>query len=382
MQCLMKNNNCGTVCIAGVNFALQYELPMLNEFVCHLKEKSDGHIFRMSNPIFDGTEKLVAEHEEINVYIRNDGSWLYVMPRCRDNVQVSLSADYREISYYIPRSPDESIFDPILRGLLRTAFECVCVNNSCLSLHSACVDVCGEAVAFTGVSGLGKSTRAGAWVEANSAEFISGDRPTLRINFDDVTVYGVPWDGKEQIFRSVQRPLKAVLEVRRSDSVYLRKLDPVQAQKLLIKQVFVPMWDTHAAVKAIMNVKKLANTVPVYRLFCGPDAESAKKAYDILFDNPNKILEAAADMKIKEGFVLRKVAGEYIVMPTGSNIAKFDGAIALNDVSAFLFEQLKNPVSKEDLLTALLNEYEVDKETAANDIDAIVLKFAEMGIIE
>ncbi|MBR2869465.1 MAG: PqqD family protein [Clostridia bacterium] len=86
-------------------------------------------------------------------------------------------------------------------------------------------------------------------------------------------------------------------------------------------------------------------------------------------------------MKIKEGFALRKVADEFIVMPTGSNIARFDGAIALNEVSAFIFEKLLNPLSKEDLLAAVLDEYDVDRETAAKDIDSIIAKFDEMGIL-
>lgn len=378
----MKKNNGSIVCIAGLYFDLRDSLPILDEFVCHWNEKSDGLVVRTSEPLFDGTEKPVAEHEEIVVCLRDDGSWLYVSPRCRDNVQVSLSAEYRTIKYYLPRCPDESVFDPILRGLFRMAFECICSVFSRLSLHSACVDVRGESLAFTGASGLGKSTRAGAWIEAVSAEFISGDRPSLRIDSGGVTAYGVPWDGKEQIFRSVARPLKAILEVRRSESNYLRKLDSKQARKLLMKQCFIPMWDTQAAALVIMNVDKLAKSVPVYRLFCGPDAEDAKEIYDILFNNANGILEAAEDMKIKEGFALRKVADEYIVMPTGKNIAKFDGAVVLNEVSAFIFEQMTNPISKEDLLIALLNEYEVEKETASRDIDALLLKFDEMGIIE
>ena len=117
-------------------------------------------------------------------------------------------------------------------------------------------------------------------------------------------------------------------------------------------------------------------------VFCGPEAKNAENIRKILSENPDEILEAAKEMKIKENFVLRNIADEYIVMPTGSNIAKFDGAVALNEVSAFIFEKLQNPVSKEDLVTALLNEYEVDAETAAKDVDALIAKFEEMGIIE
>jgi serine protease inhibitor len=122
--------------------------------------------------------------------------------------------------------------------------------------------------------------------------------------------------------------------------------------------------------------------VPVYRVFCGPDGESARAIYDILFHHPEKIREEAEEMKVKDGFVLRNVVDEYIVMPTGDNIAKFDGAVVLNEVSAFVFEQMKRPVSREDLLEAVLNEFEVDEATAKADLDALLEKLTEMGLIE
>lgn len=376
-----KFNGGSVVSVSGLRFELRGSLPVLNEFVCHSEEKSDGQICVISEPLLNGSERLAAEHTDVNVYIRDDDSWVYAMPRCADYVQVGLSADYKTISCYVADA-DGSMLTPALRVLLRTAIECICVFNSRLSLHSACVDAGDEAVAFTGVSGTGKSTRASAWIKANGAEFISGDRPALGIDSDGVTAYGVPWDGKEHIYKNIERPLKAILDVRRSDTDYLRRLTPAQANRVLIKQVFIPMWDALAAPFAIMNARKLSQAVPVYRVFCGPDEESAKNIYGILFNNPDKILEAAEEMKIKEGFVLRKVADEYIVMPTGGNIAKFDGAVALNEVSAFIFEKMQAPVSKEDLLIAVLNEYDVESDVAAKDIDALISKFDEMGIIE
>ncbi len=378
----MEHEEKGTACIAGLCFDLQCSLPIFNDFICHFKEKSDGQVYRVPEPLLDGSERLLAEHDEVNVYSKSDGTVIYAFVKCIDKVQVSLSADYKIIKYYIIPCPNEEIFDGVLRNLFRMAIESMYFAHSRISLHSACIDVNGQAVAFTGVSGMGKSTRADAWIKSGLAELISGDRPTLRIDGDRVTAYGVPWDGKEQSFRQISRPLKAILEVRRSDSVYLRKLDEEQACRLLMKQVFIPMWDTDAAFLTIMNVKRLAKSLPVYRLFCGPDECSAKEVYRILFNNTDEISEATEDMKIKDGFVLRNIADEYIVMPTGKKIAEFDGAIALNDVSAFLFEKMTNPVSRDDLVIALLDEYEVDKETAERDIDALIAKFSDMGIME
>ncbi len=378
----MKKNEGSTVRIAGLYFEVADSLPVFNEFICHSSQESDGVIIRAANSLLNEASEPVVQHGEINVYLNGDGSWLFVQPHRPDCVQVSLSCDYREIRYYMSVCDDESVYYPALRVLLRTAVECGYFRHSCLSLHSACVEVNGVAVAFTGKSGLGKSTRANEWVHVNGADYISGDRPTLRIGSDGVTAYGVPWDGKEQIFRQVKYPLKAIFDIRRSSSVYIRKLSFKQAKAVLVRQAFIPMWDTQSAVSTIVNVAELAEKVPVYRLFCGPDADSAKETYDILFNRANEILEATEEMKIKEGFTLKNIAGEYIVMPTGSNIAKFDGAVVLNGVSAFLFEQLQNPVSKEDLVTALLNEYEIDAETAGRDVDALLTKFSELGLME
>ena len=100
--------------------------------------------------------------------------------------------------------------------LLRLPLECRFVHEGVLSLHAACVDEGGRAVCFTGDSGIGKSTRAKVWAEALGAEFISGDRPAIRLEENGSVACGVPWDGKEQIFRNVERPLRALLEVRRA----------------------------------------------------------------------------------------------------------------------------------------------------------------------
>ena len=68
-----------------------------------------------------------------------------------------------------------------LRLLIRTAFECRFAYEGIVSFHAACVELSGEAICFTGDSGAGKSTRAKAWVDGLGAEFISGDRPAIRL---------------------------------------------------------------------------------------------------------------------------------------------------------------------------------------------------------
>ena len=87
-------------------------------------------------------------------------------------------------------------------------------------------------------------------------------------------------------------------------------------------------------------------------------------------------------MKAKSGFVLRDVVGEKILMPVGDNITKFNGTVLLNAVSAFVWERLQEPVSKEELLQAVLDHFVIDEETASQDLDRLLGTFAELGILE
>lgn len=87
-------------------------------------------------------------------------------------------------------------------------------------------------------------------------------------------------------------------------------------------------------------------------------------------------------MKAKQGFVLRNVVDEFILMPTGDNIGKFNGTVLLNEVSAFVWEKLQNPMSRNDLLRAILDEFEVEKAVASADLDALLKTLLEYGVIE
>ena len=325
---------------------------------------------------------VVTNLPEVRISKTSQGCWLYTGNTGNFISCVTASSDYQNISVYAASSEEELDNSSPVRFLLRTAFECRFCYEGIVSLHAACVEMDDFAVAFTGPSGMGKSTRAAAWVRAFDARLISGDRPAVRIEKNGSTACGVPWDGKEQVFRDVEKPLLCIMEVRRSSANYLRRLSTDQARKLIIQQSFMPMWDTDAAFMAMTNVMALIKRTPVYRVFCGPDEDAARVIYDILVNHPEQIREEAKDMKIKEGFVLRNVVDEYIVMPTGNNIAKFEGAVVLNEVSAFIYKLLENPMSREDLLTAILNEYNVDEATASADLDVLLNKLADMGVLE
>ena len=86
-------------------------------------------------------------------------------------------------------------------------------------------------------------------------------------------------------------------------------------------------------------------------------------------------------MKIKDGFVLREVAGDIVVIPSGDTL-DLNMMITLNETGRFLWMILEKGAEKSDLVKALTDEYEVSAEDAQAHIDAFVAKLDENGLLD
>lgn len=86
-------------------------------------------------------------------------------------------------------------------------------------------------------------------------------------------------------------------------------------------------------------------------------------------------------MKIKNGFIMREVAKQTVVLPSGGDL-DLNMMITLNGTGKFLWEQLEKGAEIEDLVSALLSEYEVDEQTARQSVVNFVEKLKANGILE
>ena len=86
-------------------------------------------------------------------------------------------------------------------------------------------------------------------------------------------------------------------------------------------------------------------------------------------------------MKIKDGFLLRRVAGETVVLPVDGEL-DLNMMITLNDTGTFLWERLRSETDENTLAAALLAEYDVDEATAKKSVAAFVKKLNENGFLE
>ncbi|MBQ9680074.1 MAG: PqqD family protein [Ruminococcus sp.] len=87
-------------------------------------------------------------------------------------------------------------------------------------------------------------------------------------------------------------------------------------------------------------------------------------------------------MKIKDNYILKKIAGSYVVVPVRTRTVDFSGIIKLSESGAFLWKLLEKESDREELIARLLDEYEVDEPKASADVDRFVDKLREADLLE
>lgn len=85
-------------------------------------------------------------------------------------------------------------------------------------------------------------------------------------------------------------------------------------------------------------------------------------------------------MKLKQGFLLREIAGDTVVIPTGESV-DLNMMITLNDTGKFIWQQLENETDEAAIVQALLAEYDVDEPTAQFHVAAFVEKLREYDFL-
>lgn len=86
-------------------------------------------------------------------------------------------------------------------------------------------------------------------------------------------------------------------------------------------------------------------------------------------------------MKLKEGFLLRRIAGRIVVIPT-AGMMNSNLMICLNETGRFLWEMLEKGASLEEMKAALMETYNVSSDLAAKDVDAFVHTLSVRGFLQ
>lgn len=88
-------------------------------------------------------------------------------------------------------------------------------------------------------------------------------------------------------------------------------------------------------------------------------------------------------MRIKKGFILREIAGTWVVVPVGERVVEFNGLVSLNESGAVLWKRLEEEVEDDqEMIELLTNTYDIDECTARNDVTKFLQMIKEKEFME
>ena len=87
-------------------------------------------------------------------------------------------------------------------------------------------------------------------------------------------------------------------------------------------------------------------------------------------------------MQVSRDYLLRTIAGETILIPSGAAAQKFNGLVTVNAIGAFIWDVLQKPTDLDGLVARITEEYEVDADTARRDAEEFLSELRRIGALE
>ena len=157
----------------------------------------------------------------------------------------------------------------------RIGLETLLLQHLGLLLHASLIKFDGKAIAFSGPSGIGKSTQANIWQQHFNAEILNGDRAALRKTADGWVAYGCPFAGTSGIYKNDSASLAAIIVLQQSGENRLHRLSPAEALRHIYPELSIHHWNKAFVAKATDIAIELLRNVPIFLLECLPEESAA-----------------------------------------------------------------------------------------------------------
>lgn len=149
-------------------------------------------------------------------------------------------------------------------------------------LHAAIIALDGNAYAFLGRSGTGKSTHTGLWIKyLDGVTVVNGDKPILECTDNGFVAYGTPWNGKERLGNNMSAPLRGLCFLEQSKTNEIVRLTPAEAANRIFGQILFPEDEENAA-KTLELTDKLITQTPCWLLKCDISEEAMQTSYEAM----------------------------------------------------------------------------------------------------
>lgn len=86
-------------------------------------------------------------------------------------------------------------------------------------------------------------------------------------------------------------------------------------------------------------------------------------------------------MEIKKEFVLREIAGDFVLVPVGKTVGEYPGLFPVTETAAEVWNFLPEAQSRDDIVNFLYDKYDAEKSVIENDVDDFLSRLSDFGII-
>ena len=233
---------------------------------------------------------LIHRNQDERVYALSDGrkcKVLYDPKRERPIYAMYYNQDYSKVEIQINQNYR-------LEALQKTDFEYMYSGEmfanrlTCLGagvLHSSTIVYQGVGIAFSAVSGTGKSTHTGLWKRyyGESVEILNDDKPAICFREELPYIYGTPWSGKTELNQNQSAPLKAIIFLKRDTRNWMEPIGMAERMYNLTNQLNLPAYEEELCEKSVLFAKRLALAVPMYYLHCNMERQAVEVVRETLF---------------------------------------------------------------------------------------------------
>ncbi len=196
---------------------------------------------------------------------------------------VDVSATVTDEEFYAEKAASPQFSDGYIENICLYRKLCVQLpSRNRFLLHAAVIEYNGNAYAFLGRSGTGKSTHSSLWIKnIPNVSVLNGDKPILNVADGQVYAYGTPWMGKEGLGRKGRAPLKGLCFLEQAKENEIVRLSPKEGADRLFLQLLFPT-DEENATKTLELADELVKRVPAYLLKCDISEQALKCSFEMM----------------------------------------------------------------------------------------------------
>ena len=225
-------------------------------------------------------------YEIANLRVRIENQYEYTTKFCREYLSanqaspVDITATVTEEEFAKEKAQSSEFSDGYIENICLYRSLCLQLPRfQRMLLHASVLEFDGNAYAFLGRSGTGKSTHTRLWMQTiKNCRIVNGDKPILEKTDEGFIAHGTPWRGKENWGEKRSALVKGLCFIEQAKENSIVKLSPSETSVRLFQQILLPT-EMQEVVATLDMLDRFIAKTPAYLLQC----DISKKAVETSF---------------------------------------------------------------------------------------------------